>query len=254
MKRCVCWILAGVLILSLSACGGSQPPAEEDVSAVSEESSVSTEESSASVPTEELPPEKEAHAEAETESSAEHALSAPTGGGNSVEEHQPPAESPESGQTMPSAPEDSSGVSAGTGGAQAPAEEAPQSEESEEEAMNQNTFVVSVGGAAFNAAFAENSGAQALKELLAEGPMTLSMRDYGGFEKVGALGRSLPTSNAQITTQTGDIVLYQGNQIVIFYGSNSWSYTRPGRIADLSGWAEALGSGDVEVTLSLPAL
>lgn len=120
--------------------------------------------------------------------------------------------------------------------------------------MNQNTFVVSVGGAAFNAAFAENSGAQALKELLAEGPMTLSMRDYGGFEKVGALGRSLPTSNAQITTQTGDIVLYQGNQIVIFYGPNSWSYTRLGRIADLSGWAEALGSGDVEVTLSLPTL
>lgn len=251
MKRCVCWILAGVLILSLSACGGSQPSAEEDVSAVSEESSVSAEESSASVPAEELPPEKEAHAEAETESSAEHALSAPTGGGNPVEEHKSPAESPESGQAMPFAPEESSRVSAGTG-VQAPAEEAPQSEESEEKAMNQNTFVVSVGGAAFNAAFAENSGAQALKELLAEGPMTLSMRDYGGFEKVGALGRSLPTSNAQITTQTGDIVLYQGNQIVIFYGPNSWSYTRLGRIADLSGWAEALGSGDVEVTLSLP--
>ena len=77
------------------------------------------------------------------------------------------------------------------------------------------------------------------------------MRDYGGFEKVGPLGQSLPTSNSQTTTQSGDIVLYQGNQVVIFYGSNTWSYTRLGRIDNLSGWEEALGRGDVSVTFSL---
>ena len=63
--------------------------------------------------------------------------------------------------------------------------------------------------------------------------------------------RSISASNAQTTTSSGDIVLYNGSQIVIFYGSNSWSYTRLGRIDDLDGWADALGSGDVTVTFSL---
>ena len=70
-------------------------------------------------------------------------------------------------------------------------------------------------------------------------------------EKVGSLEASLPASNQQTTTQAGDIVLYQGNQIVMFYGSNSWSYTRLGHIGDLTGWEEALGGGDVTVTFSL---
>ena len=61
----------------------------------------------------------------------------------------------------------------------------------------------------------------------------------------------LATGNASVTAGAGDIVLYQGNQIVLFYGSNSWSYTRLGRIDDLTGWTEALGSGDVSVTFSL---
>lgn len=125
-------------------------------------------------------------------------------------------------------------------------------EESEEEAIvQQNTFYVSVGEKVFSATFADNSGAQALKELLADGDITIRMSDYGGFEKVGSLGQSLPTENSQTTTQAGDIVLYQGSQIVIFYGSNSWSYTRLGKIDGLAGWQEALGNGDVAVTLSM---
>ena len=125
-------------------------------------------------------------------------------------------------------------------------------EESEEEdPMKKNTFYVHIGAETFSATFAENIGAQALKELLAGGDITIQMRDYGGFEKVGPLGQSLPTSNSQTTTQSGDIVLYQGNQVVIFYGSNTWSYTRLGRIDNLSGWEEALGRGDVSVTFSL---
>ena len=117
--------------------------------------------------------------------------------------------------------------------------------------MKTDTFYITVGGETFAADFADSVGAQGLAELLAQGPVTIQMRDYGGFEKVGALGQSLPSSNRQTTTQAGDIVLYQGDQIVLFYGSNAWSYTRLGRITDLSGWQEALGPGDVSVTLSL---
>ena len=82
-------------------------------------------------------------------------------------------------------------------------------------------------------------------------PVVIQMNDYAGFEKVGALGRNLTTSNTQTTTNAGDIVLYSGNQIVMFYGSNSWSYTRIGHISDLTGWQEALGSGDVTATFSI---
>lgn len=77
------------------------------------------------------------------------------------------------------------------------------------------------------------------------------MSDYSGFEKVGPLGRSLTTDNHQTTTSAGDIVLYSGDQIVMFYGSNSWSYTRIGKIDDLSGWEEALGSGSITAVFTI---
>ena len=115
-------------------------------------------------------------------------------------------------------------------------------------AMN---MMVQVGGSTFTATLEENTAVDALVEMMEQEPVTIQMSDYSGFEKVGPLGTSLPTSNQQTTTQAGDIVLYQGNQIVMFYGSNSWSYTRLGHIDDLTGWEEALGSGDVTVTFSL---
>ena len=110
---------------------------------------------------------------------------------------------------------------------------------------------VTVNNVSFTATLENNQAAQALVDMMRNGPLTLAMQDYTGFEKVGPLGASLPASDVQTTTQSGDIVLYNGNQIVIFYGSNSWSYTRLGHIDDLTGWADALGSGDVSVTLSL---
>ncbi|HJA92173.1 MAG TPA: hypothetical protein H9717_03490 [Candidatus Eisenbergiella merdipullorum] len=110
---------------------------------------------------------------------------------------------------------------------------------------------VQVGDSVFAATLEDNAAVDALVEMMKEAPVTIQMSDYAGFEKVGPLGTSLPASNSQTTTQAGDIVLYQGDQIVIFYGSNSWSYTRLGRIDDLTGWAEALGSGDVTVTFSV---
>ena len=119
--------------------------------------------------------------------------------------------------------------------------------------VDTHTFYLTVEGVTFPATFADNQGAEALADLLTDGPLTLSLEDYGGFEKVGSLGQSLPTSNTHITTQSGDIVLYQGKQIVLFYGSNAWSYTRLGQVTDLTGWQEALGHWDVTVTLSLTA-
>ena len=110
---------------------------------------------------------------------------------------------------------------------------------------------VQVGDVVFSATLEENEAVSALVQMMRESPVVIQMSDYSGFEKVGPLGTSLPVNNSQTTTQAGDIVLYNGNQIVIFYGSNSWSYTRLGHIDDLTGWEESLGSGDVKVTFSL---
>lgn len=120
-----------------------------------------------------------------------------------------------------------------------------------EEELTEMKMTVQVGESTFTATLEENAAVDALVEMMEHGSVTIQMSDYASFEKVGALGSSLPTSNRQTTTQAGDIVLYQGNQIVLFYGSNSWSYTRLGKIDDLTGWTEALGGGDVSVTFSL---
>ena len=118
----------------------------------------------------------------------------------------------------------------------------------EDAAMKMN---IAVNDSSFTATLAENAAVDALVDWMEEGPIILELSDYADFEKVGPLGRSLPASDSQTTTQAGDIVLYQSNQIVLFYGSNSWSYTQLGSIDDLTGWEDALGSGDVTVTLSL---
>ena len=118
----------------------------------------------------------------------------------------------------------------------------------EEAVMNMK---IQVGDAVFSATLEENEAVASFVEMMRENPVSIQMSDYSGFEKVGSLGTSLPASNSQTTTHAGDIVLYNENQIVIFYGSNSWSYTRLGHVDDLTGWEEALGSGDVTVTFSL---
>jgi hypothetical protein len=129
-----------------------------------------------------------------------------------------------------------------------PGETAIRNNTEENEVTNMN---VQVGDVVFSATLEENEAVSGLVEMMRESPVVIQMSDYSGFEKVGPLGTSLPTSNSQTTTQAGDIVLYNGNQIVIFYGSNFWSYTRLGHIDNLTGWEEALGSGDVTVTFSL---
>lgn len=80
------------------------------------------------------------------------------------------------------------------------------------------------------ATLADNSSAVAFYELLKRGLLTVDMHDYGSFEKVGSLGTSLPRNDTQITTTAGDIILYQGNQITIYYDTNSWNFTRLGKV------------------------
>ncbi len=110
---------------------------------------------------------------------------------------------------------------------------------------------VRIGDAVFTATLEDNAAVNEFIEMMKESPVTIEMSDYSGFEKVGSLGRNLTASNSQMTTDAGDIVLYNGNQIVMFYGSNSWSYTKLGHIDDLTGWEEALGSGDITAVFSL---
>ncbi len=80
------------------------------------------------------------------------------------------------------------------------------------------------------------------------------MRDYGNMEKVGSLGRDLPTNNESITTEPGDIILYQGSALVIYYAPNTWNFTRLGKIDNITGekLKQILGEGNVTITLSLP--
>lgn len=101
----------------------------------------------------------------------------------------------------------------------------------------------------------QNIAVNALLEQLKEGNITYTARDYGGFEKVGSIGISLPTSDKNINAETGDVMLYQGNQIVMFYGENRYSYTRIGKIkgystTQLKSILNAEG-GNIQVTLSL---
>ena len=96
----------------------------------------------------------------------------------------------------------------------------------------------------------KNDSVEALGELIKEGPLTIQMSMYGGFEQVGSIGQAIVRDDQQITTEAGDIVLYAGDQIVVFYGSNSWAYTRLGHVnLDQGEMAELLGNGDVVITL-----
>lgn len=112
------------------------------------------------------------------------------------------------------------------------------------------------GNQTLTATLADNSSATAFYELLKKGPLTVDMHDYGSFEKVGSLGTSLPRNDTQITTSAGDIILYQGNQITIYYDTNSWNFTRLGKI-DGTTQAELkkiLGKGKVTAVFSVQRL
>ena len=115
-----------------------------------------------------------------------------------------------------------------------------------------NDMQMMIGETPVTVAWEDNASVEALKTLAVEG-LTIEMSMYGGFEQVGSIGQSLPRDDAQTTTTSGDIVLYSGNQLVVFYGSNSWAYTRLGHITDQTPaqMKALLGNGDVTITLSM---
>ncbi len=112
---------------------------------------------------------------------------------------------------------------------------------------------IEVNGTHLTASLTDNSSAKALTELLKKGSVTVDMHDYSNFEKVGELPETLPRNDEQIDTDYGDIMLYQGNQMTIFYNSNSWSYTKLGHIENTTQeeLKALFGEGDITVTLSL---
>ena len=115
------------------------------------------------------------------------------------------------------------------------------------------TLTMKIDGKKVAVDWEENESVAALTELVKDKPLTIQMSMYGGFEQVGSIGTSLPRNDAQTTTRAGDIVLYSGNQLVVFYGSNSWAYTRLGHISDKSAsqMKELLGNENVTIEISM---
>ena len=109
-----------------------------------------------------------------------------------------------------------------------------------------------IKGTEVKVAWEDNESVDALREMAAEG-LEIDMSMYGGFEQVGQIGQDIPSDDKQITTESGDIVLYSGDQLVVFYGSNSWAYTRLGHITDKSETEleELLGNGDTTITINI---
>ena len=130
----------------------------------------------------------------------------------------------------------------------------PQNDEPSEHA-DEKTFELqmTIGNTPVSVDWEDNEAVDALKDLCRNQPLTIQMSMYGGFEQVGPIGTSLPQNDMRTTTSAGDIVLYSGDQMVVFYGSNSWAYTRLGHITDRSAedMTDLLSNGDTVITISL---
>ena len=120
-------------------------------------------------------------------------------------------------------------------------------------ALEENQIRITVGERSFVVRLEDNESAAALREFLEDGDKTIPASNYGGFEKVCQLGQTLPSNDVQTTTAAGDVMLYSSNQIVIFYASNSWAYTRLGKAEDLTAkdLEEILSGPETEITLSI---
>lgn len=144
-----------------------------------------------------------------------------------------------------------------TGQSQSPDNDEENGEDSgnDDNSMESNQIKLTVNGRSFTATLADNTSAEALKSHLEQNDLHIRMDDYGDMEKVGSLGFSLPRNDQQTTTSPGDIILYLGNSLVIYYDTNSWNFTRIGRVNGVSTREEMLsllgGKGEITVTLSL---
>ncbi|MCR5099057.1 MAG: Ig-like domain-containing protein [Lachnospiraceae bacterium] len=123
----------------------------------------------------------------------------------------------------------------------------------EKNKVNAEYIYAYVGDKELKIKLADNSSATALAEYLSDGDVTIKMSDYGNFEKVGDLGTTLPRNDEDITTEAGDVILYMGNKITIYYDTNSWDFTRLGKVQGFSQseLKDILGDGDVKIRFSL---
>lgn len=112
---------------------------------------------------------------------------------------------------------------------------------------------IEVNGTDIQVKLYDNSSAEAVKELLKNGPLTIAMEDYARMEKFGSFGVQLPTNDEHITTEAGDVILSEGNLLVIYYAPNTWTFTRLGKVQNLSEseLREVLGKGNITATLTL---
>lgn len=124
-------------------------------------------------------------------------------------------------------------------------------ESDEDKVEEKESMIMKINDEAVDVTWEENASVEELKGLVQTG-LTISMSMYGGFEQVGSIGKSIASDDKQTVTKPGDIVLYSSDKIVVFYGSNSWSYTRLGKInMSQNELEQLLGNGDVTVTLSV---
>lgn len=134
--------------------------------------------------------------------------------------------------------------------------ESSKSEESmtdSKERLAENMLKLFINDEEISVTWEENESVKALNNLAEDSPIIIDMSMYGGFEQVGSIGQSIPRNDKHMTTSAGDIVLYSGNQLVIFYGSNSWAYTKLGHIDNKSEeeLGRLLGSGNITITVSV---
>ena len=171
---------------------------------------------------------------------------------------QPPTQSVTAAKetTKPTLAEESSATQPS---ATAPADTQPSTEQeqqpdqSTEQAQEDNmTLRMSIDGTPVEVAWEDNEAVEALRQLCKDQALTIEMSMYGGFEQVGSIGSALPQNDVQTTTSAGDIMLYSGDQMVVFYGSNTWAYTPLGHITDKTQaeLTQLLSNGNVTVTLA----
>lgn len=119
---------------------------------------------------------------------------------------------------------------------------------------NENTnLTLSVDGTPLRVKWENNASVSALKELAANGNLTIKAHQYGGFEQVGSLPQRIESNDVHMTAEPGDIMLYSSNSVVVYYGTNTWSYTKLGHIENLSEaqLKELLSGETVTFTFSL---
>ena len=216
MRRSLCFCLLAVMAFLLAAC--SMQPPNTDLSAVdanTESVSNNPAQSGVSKEPDELPAKDEENKVENPETDAQEPV--PDGTENPISTDVPSAE------TQPEKPEPSTETDA-------PVEEGPPVEEP----AQMPTLMLSIDGTPVTVQWEDNETVSELLTAVQNGAIEVSASRYGGFEQVGSLPQSFSRNDVQTTTQPGDIVLYSGNQLVIFFGSNSWSYTRLGHIEDLS--------------------